>query len=87
MDVAHIVAPHLIPHLSYGFKERQPLDVAYCPPNLHNDDFSLARPRQVEHVLLDCVGYMRDGLNRAAEKFSLSLARNNILVYLAGSEI
>ena len=72
VDVEHVLAPHVVAELPYGFQKGQALDVADGAPDLGDDDV-LVLP-QAPYPVLDLVGYVRDDLHGRPEVIPPPLA-------------
>ena len=72
-------------HLADGLEERQGLDVAHRPADLHHRDVGTVRPSA--DALLDLIGDVRDDLDGAAEIITPALLADHAVVDLAGGEV
>src|SRR5579859_2811544 len=86
VDKDCIFAPQLLPHLANGLQERQRLDIAYRPADLHNHHVCPMRS-YLAHRILDLVGHVRNDLDGLAQIIAAALLENDLLVDATGSEV
>ena len=87
VDVQHVGPPDVLAHLADGLEERQRLDVADGPADLHDDDVRVAVAGDAGDPLLDLVGDVRDDLDGAAEVVAAALLGDDRLVDPAGRHV
>ncbi|MPM10225.1 hypothetical protein SDC9_56553 [bioreactor metagenome] len=86
MDVHHVGAANLLPHLADGLQERLGFDVAYRSADLGDYDVRFACTAQPVNIFLYFVGDMRDDLDGTAQEFSFPLPQEDRPVNLPGSD-
>ncbi len=64
MDEQRPFRPQLVAQLTYRLQERQSLDIAHRSTDLAQNEILVVEVADDE--LLDCIGYVRDDLDRAA---------------------
>ncbi|OLE80207.1 MAG: hypothetical protein AUG06_05475 [Actinobacteria bacterium 13_1_20CM_2_65_11] len=87
MDVEDVLAAKVVLELADRLQEGQALDVAYRPPHLDDHSIGLWVARGSEDLLLYHVGHVRDDLHRGPEVVAAPLARDDLLVDLAGGHV
>ena len=87
VDVEHVPAADLAPHLPDAFEERLALDVADGAADLDDDDVTVVLPGGEHDPVLDLVGDVRDDLDGAAEVVAAALLRDHCRVDLAGRDV
>jgi hypothetical protein len=85
MDVDCVVPGKLVSQLPNGFEERQPLNVAYRPADLAQDEI-IALVALADEIL-DRIGDVRDHLDGGAEIVSAPFLRENLLVDAPGRDV
>ena len=87
MDIANIVAPHILSHLPDGFQKGQSLDIADGAAHFHYDNLDAGIGGQGGQPGFDFVSQMGDGLNGAAQKIAAPFLVNQGGIDLPGGNI
>ena len=87
VHVQHVGPPDVLAQLADGLQERQALDVADGPADLHDDHVGAAVAGHPLDALLDLVGDVGDDLDRAAQVVAAPLLGDDRLVDAAGGDV
>ena len=87
VDVEHVVAAHIVPHLPDRFEEGLPFDIAHGAADFHERDLGVEPLRCLDDAPLDFVGDVRHYLDGAAEVVAAPLFGDHIAVHLPGGDV
>src|SRR6516165_10044236 len=85
VDEQRVVAPKLLAHLSYGFKKRKGLDIAYRATDFDDGDVHLLRDPL--HRRLDLIRDVRNHLDGLAQVVAPPFFGDDLLVNAACSPV